>query len=291
MRDEVRLRPMTADDVAVAEQISDEAFHAVDLATARVGDPAPQRRAPERSQRWAARTRRLVEVDPGGCWVAEDDSGVLGFATSMVREQLWLLATYALRPEAQGRGIGRMLLDRVEEYGARCPRAMLSASEDPKALRRYHAAGFALHPQLVFRGRPDRSEIPAGLGVREATDDDLGWMDDLDRRLRGGPHGPDHVALAAMASPLALRDRSGYAYAGPDATYVVAAQTPDGARRLLWEALARAGESFEIPHVTTANSWAVDVAMAARLAMSTRGYLAVRGMAPPAPYVHNGSLL
>ena len=43
--------------------------------------------------------------------------------------------------------------------------------------------------------------------------------------------------------------------------------------------------------MTAANQWAVDVGLAARLALSTRGYLALRGMKPPTPYLHHGALL
>ncbi len=44
-------------------------------------------------------------------------------------------------------------------------------------------------------------------------------------------------------------------------------------------------------HVTAANAWAVEVAMTARLDLHTDGYLGLRGLAPPAPYLHHGSLL
>ena len=44
-------------------------------------------------------------------------------------------------------------------------------------------------------------------------------------------------------------------------------------------------------HVTGANDWAVDVGLAARLDLRQEGYLACRGMKPPAPYLHNGAFL
>ena len=62
--------------------------------------------------------------------------------------------------------------------------------------------------------------------------------------------------------------------------------------RLLWECLARneAGE-VSVEHVTGANQWALDVGMAARLTIGTRGYLGVRGMEPPQAYLHHGAVL
>ena len=46
-----------------------------------------------------------------------------------------------------------------------------------------------------------------------------------------------------------------------------------------------------MPHVTAANQWVLDVGFAARLELHQEGYLGLRGMKPPAPYVHNGALL
>ena len=43
--------------------------------------------------------------------------------------------------------------------------------------------------------------------------------------------------------------------------------------------------------MTPANEWAVDIGLEARLSVSTRGYLALRGMSPPTPYLPHSSLL
>ena len=163
---EIEIRPMHARDVAISEQISDEAFFELEQRTLPRDWPAPERRTPEHSASWITRSLRFVEHDAGGCWVAEDESGVVGFATSFVREQVWCLATYAVRPALQGAGVGRRLLEAAEEYGAHCPAAMLSASVDPRAIRRYWRAGFDLHPQMFLRGTVDRRRPgrPAGYG-------------------------------------------------------------------------------------------------------------------------------
>jgi GNAT superfamily N-acetyltransferase len=145
-------------------------------------------------------------------WVAEDDRGIAGFATSVVRERLWILVTFAVRPGSQGHGIGRQLMASAEAYGQRCDRGMLAASDDALALRRYHAAGFALYPQMLFEGKVDRSAIPAVSGIRAGSPEDREWMDDLDRELRGAPHGPDHAALADMCRLVVTAERGGYAY-------------------------------------------------------------------------------
>jgi hypothetical protein len=191
----------------------------------------------------------------------------------------------------QGKGIGRELLARAQVHGAECDRWLLAASDDQQALRRYHVAGFALYPQMLFEGEVDRSAIPAVTGVRGGTPDDLAWMDALDRDLRGAPHGPDHASMADAGRLLVTSERSGYAYVAPSRPILLAARDEAAATRLLWECLASTGGPASLPHVTSFNMWAADVALRARLALRHDGYLGTRGMAPPSPYIHNGPLL
>jgi GNAT superfamily N-acetyltransferase len=282
---------MTTHDLDAAERISDEAFYELDVATHSPSRPQPERRTPERSAAWIARSARFLETDPGGSWVAEDASGVVGFASGARREKVWCLATFAVQPGRQGAGIGAPLLEAAVEHGRDCPRWMLAASDDARALRSYHRVGFTLHPQMVLTGTVDRSALPPVSGVRDGTPDDLEWMDDLDRDLRGGPHGPDSTALAESGTLIVTTDRSAYAYARPDHLALLAARDETAARTLLWECLARSGDRFEMGHVTAANGWAVELGLDARLSLATSGFLGLRGMDPPAPYVHHGALL
>lgn len=278
-------------DVPRAERLSSEAFYQADLASFPPSWPAPEPRPPTRAANWVARTARFLGTDPDGCWSAVDESGLLGFATSFVRESLWGLATFAVRPGLQGQGIGKRLLDAALASGAECDRWMLSASSDPRALRRYRLAGFDLHPQMFLRGRLDRSAIPAVTGLREGTPEDRELIDSIDRERRGAGHGPDHEALAGMARLVVDVRGRGYAYAAGGGPALVAALDEETAVRLLWECLARASDEPIVGHVTGANQWALDVGLAARLSLASEGYLGLRGMSPPAPYVHNGALL
>jgi len=282
---------MTRDDVPAAEELSDQAFYQADLARLPAGAPPPARRSAERSRVWIERTLRFLDSDPAGCWVAADDRGLLGLATSVARERLWILSTFTVRPGMQGKGIGRELLARAQRHGAQCDRALLGSSDDPQALRRYHAAGFRLYPQMLFDGVVDRSALPAIHGLRDGTAEDLAWMNDLDRDLRGAPHGPDHQSLADSGRLIVSAARDGYAYCMPSRPILVAARDEETATRLLWECLAGITGEAAVPHVTSFNMWAADVALRARLALRHEGFLGVRAMAPPAPYIHNGPLL
>jgi hypothetical protein len=237
-----------------------------------------------------------VGTDPGGCWVAERDGAMVGFATSFRRDLTWFLATYAVQPDLQGQGLGRALLDAALTHARGCLRGMLSSSRDPKAFRRYRYAGFTLHPQMFLIGRVDRTAIPVVEHVRDGNESDFALLDSLDRRCRDAAHGPDHAVLLAQ-NRLVVVDRpsgSGYAYIGEHGKpAVVCASSRKVAGLLLWEAVASAPPDGDltIPHVTAANEWAIDVGLAAGLAVHTAGYLAVRGMKPPAPYLHHGALL
>lgn len=290
------IRPMTPEDVPAAERLSDEGFHELDVRMNRPSWPAPERRSTHGAQRWVDRTMHFLRTDPGGCWVAEDDTGLLGFATSIVRDTTWCLATYVVRPGLQGRGIGKPLLDAALQHGRACLHGMLSASADPKALRRYHLAGFELHPQMFLTGAVDRSAIPAIDKVREGSAADTDLMNSIDRQTRGAAHGPDHDLLQ-KAWRVIVSDSttgSGYAYLGEGHTVVLLGATNRRtAARLLWAALADAPTErpVRVPHLTSANQWAIDVGMEARLELHQDGYLGLRGMKPPAPYVHDGALL
>ena len=293
---EVTIRPMRPEDVAEAERLSDESYHDLDTRTPVGSWLEPAHRTAEHSRSWSRRTAHLLDTDPGGSWVAERDGAMVGFATSFTRELMWILASFAVRPGLQGAGIGRALMEPALHHGRGCLRGMLNASEDPKATRRYRAAGFTLHPQMFLRGTVDRSVLPVVEHVREGSAGDIDLMDSIDRRTRGAAHGSDHLVLIE-GFRLLVTDRpagSGYAYVRPDGSPVLLAATDRRtATTLSWEAFASSSpdQPVTLAHVTAANEWAVDVGMAARLDLHQRGYLAVRHMKPPAPYLPHGTLL
>jgi GNAT superfamily N-acetyltransferase len=284
---------MRPGDVPVAERLSDEGFYELDVRMHRPGLPAPELRPASRTSAWLERTAHFLETDPGGCWVAEDDAGMAGFATSYTRELMWCLATFAVRPATQGRGIGRVLLEACLHHGRGCLRGMLSASNDPKAVRRYWAAGFSLQPQMYLIGTVDRTTIPLVEKVREGSAGDIELMDSLDRRTRGAAHGPDHPLMLSWWRLLVsdTSTGSGYVYTSGQRVELLAASNRRTAARLLWAVLADAEGEVLVPHLTAANPWAVDLGLTARLELHQGGYLGLRGMKPPAPYVHNGALL
>lgn len=291
---DVTLRPMLPADVPAVERLSAESFLELGRRSSRRAWPEPQLRPAARSAAWILRTRHLLDTDPDGCWVADDASGLIGMATSFVRDKTWCLATYAVQPGHQARGVGRALLEAALHHGRGCLRGMLSSSSDPKAVRRYRLVGFSLHPQMFLTGTVDRTAIPVIDKVREGTAGDTELMDSIDRQVRGAAHGVDHPLMQHLWRPIVsdTTTGSGYAYLDADGSVqLLAATNRTAAARLLWTAIADGGPKQTIHHLTAANEWAIDVGLAARLELHQEGYLGLRGMAPPSPYLHHGALL
>lgn len=286
---------MRPEDITAAEDVSARAFLDLERRLSRPGDAEPQRRSHARAAKWRTRTEHFLSTDPAGCWVAERDGTMLGFATSYRRETTWILATYTVLPGRQGAGIGTALLDAALTHSRGCLHGLFAASDDPRALRRYRIAGFDLHPQFHITGVLDRTAIPAIEHVREGSAGDTELLDSLDRRTRGAAHDGDHGVLRSMFDLLVCDHPtgSGYVYHEGGRPMLLAASNRRTATRLLWAALALVppGDEVEIAHVTAANQWVLDIAVAGRLSIGTAGHLALRGLKPPAPYLHHGTFL
>ena len=228
--------------------------------------------------------------------MAEDDSGLIGASAAIKRDLTWILATYVVRRSSQGHGVGKQLLDVSMAYGGGCLRGMLAASADPKAARRYRLAGFTMHPTMLCTGKVDRHLLPVVERVRDGSASDIDLMNSVDRQVRSSAHGVDHELLTQMHR-LVVIDRStgsGYVYLEPGGgPYLLAATNRRTATDLLWESLAASSPdgSCTIGRVTVENEWAVDVAMAARMGLHSLGYLALRDMKPPLPYLPCGPFL
>jgi len=286
-----QIQDTDADAVAV-QQIARAAFRHLS------GTPAEAPDDDTRTVQHRARTRHLVRTDPEGCWIAEQDGEPVGCALSMRREGVWMLTLFTVLPSTQGKGVGRLLLERAAAYGRGCLRGMLCASPSPAAARRYRGAGFTLHPAMRLTGRVDRAGLqdPGDIPVHPGNATHRHLLDSVDRRLRGSAHGPDHDFMLAHYEELLIADTlagSGYCYRDGGSVKLLAATSKRIATRLLREALARVpdGEEALVEFLTAEQEWAVDVGLEVGLTLDTRGYLALRGMRPPTPYIPSGGFL
>ena len=293
---ETTVRPMRTGDIVDAEILSGAAFHALDVATKAADRPVPEPRSNANRATWRDRCAHLLAHDAPGCWVAEDDTGLVGVATSLRRETMWMLSTYAVRADAQGKGVGARLLEAALTYSQGCVRGMIDSSQDPRALRRYHSAGFTIYPHMLVHGLVDRSRIPVVEHVRDGSLGDIDLMNSADRLVRDAAHLVDHEFMAAEFALRVVDDStgSGYAYVQPTGgPYLLAATNRRTASRLLWDALAAApvGQTVAVDRLTGEQDWAIDVAMEAGLSIHRRGYAALRFMKPPAPYIPSAHFL
>jgi GNAT superfamily N-acetyltransferase len=255
------------------------------------GDTAPGGAVGPGAARARDHHRHLARTDPGGCWIAQDEeAGPLGAVLSTRREGTWGLSLLAVLPGAQGKGVGKALMARALMHGKACLRGMIVGPPDPVAARTYRRAGFTLHPAMVLSGTVDPSGLaPLDGAVHPGTPRDRDMMDSVDRRTRGGAHGPDHDELTRHHRLLVVDDLagSGYCYAHDDGVELLAATSRRLATRLLTAALLTMpqGRPVRVAGLTAEQEWAVDVGIAAGLSVASGGYVCLRGMRPPAPYI------
>jgi GNAT superfamily N-acetyltransferase len=279
---------MTAADVPAAARLGGEA-----LAPTTGGPPDAARRA------WLeARCAHLRASDPGGAFVAADpaDGTLAGVTLAVLREGVWGLSWFAVEPDRQGQGVGRALLDATLAYGAPHRGAIVTSSTDPRAMRRYARAGFALLPCVAASGIPDRRRIPGGLRAREATvDEAVPVAAAAGRAARGAAYARADLALmAAHGMRLFVLGEAGLAIHREDACVLLAAADDATATDLLWTCLAAAppGGTYGLDFLTAGQDWAIAVALEAGLALTPDGPVLVRGaLGPLRPWLPSGALL
>jgi GNAT superfamily N-acetyltransferase len=243
------------------------------------------------------RVGHIRDRDPAGAWVAELDGEIVGIALALVREGVWGLSLFGVKPGLQGQGIGGPLLAGALRAAEGCRAAIILSSSDPRAMRRYFRSGFLIRPCLAAAGEVNRTRIPAGLRARPGdlvSEADRATIDAASRFARGASHLEDVNTMLAMGAELLVLPGRGWAVARDGAPAVVAALDEEAAIDLTWSCLAagEAGAPTHIDFITQGNDWAVAVALDAGLALTPDGPAFVRGaIGPLAPYLPSGAYL
>ncbi len=207
----------------------------------------------------------FLRTDPDGCWVAELDGLVMGYAQAFVRGEIWSLAQLFVQPEAHGHGLGEGALARAASYAeARGARVRcVTASSSPVAHGLYvrqgmlaAALGYRLSgPVDVLRAQPaaaaGQQAVLVEVGALSADDIGrlIGERAPLDRAVWGAERRQDHAlfleadnGFEEQAATFTLRDGSnadggellGYGYAQDDGWFgMLAAREPGLQRPLL----------------------------------------------------------
>lgn len=229
-------------------------------------------------RRWHERIAHPFTTDPDGAFVAELNRRVIGVAQAIVRERLWILSMFAVLPGTQSGGVGGALLEHAVGYGRETDAGLIVSSNDPRALRLYTRAGFALQPTFRADGEVDRRALPrAQPGIRE--EDNLESVAALARAIRGAPYTSElRYVLGRGARLLRLEDR-GFAVVDPDgALWLLVAREEEAATALLSHALALNEGTARVRWLTGDQQWAIAVVVQARLQLTAYGALCVRGI-------------
>jgi hypothetical protein len=153
----------------------------------------------------------ILTTDPATSWVGESPDGVVAFGQGVRRGDLAHLAFLFVRPDHQGRGLGRSLLER-------CLPGATTGDDDARAGRRFSVAAEAIQPvstalyaaygmlprvpvhTLVGVIRPDAlPDLPSGLTLRPLV------------AMTG--EGPKATALAAAVAAI---DLAAYGFERPE---------------------------------------------------------------------------
>lgn len=168
--------------------------------------------------------RFVVATVPG---IASAGERIVGFGSALERGRIWFLSMLFIRPEAQGQGLGRAILERLLP-GPDHPGSLATSIDSLQPISTALYAGYGMAPRmpiLDLRGEISRPEAfpdlpsgivalpfetvadgpPASAGQRALAD----TVDALDRELLGADHPLDHRYLRT-------ENRRGFLYRGPD---------------------------------------------------------------------------
>ncbi|HEX6700067.1 MAG TPA: GNAT family N-acetyltransferase [Gaiellaceae bacterium] len=190
---------------------------------------------------FAAMHRHLLGHDGERCFVAEEGDRVVGFTAAFARGDTWFLSSLFVLPEAQGRGIGRRLLEHSWGTGYRS-RLTLADSIQPVSNGLYARRGLLpVTPVLHLDGEP-RVDAPSEL---EATAPEPAALAALDDAAYGFDRAVDHAYWSGGPGRGTLWLRGGepcaYSYVWPGGRIgPLAGRDPAAAAHALRAELARA---------------------------------------------------
>jgi ribosomal protein S18 acetylase RimI-like enzyme len=189
---DLRIRPVERDDVAACAEIEWAAFGAASSL--------------EASRRLIARLVR----HPGVYGVVAARRGaIVGLNFLYEHDPIRAVGPLAVAPAAQGRGVGRCLMEAVLARGAGAAGVRLTAAANPAAFALYASLGFEVkEPLAILRGR-FRSAPPGDAAVRPMRTEDLPAAAALCERVHGFARTGDlREALTTAGEPMVL-ERAG----------------------------------------------------------------------------------
>ena len=242
----MRVRPATPADLPACTALTVEAI--ADLRR-RQGRERPPLSAEDELRL----LRHAHQLAPQGLHVAEDAGGrVAAFAAAWPRDGLWWLGHLFARPEAQGRGLGRALLERALAPGEGAANVLTFASSDPRAQTLYLRQGLLPREtvlSLVVEGAADApASAPGSHALAPLRRSSLAF----ERERFGLARGHDHrffLESGARGFEVTRAEgaRAGFLYVQPDGVVgPLAAEAPDDVGPALALAAREAGGALTL---------------------------------------------
>jgi len=161
----------------------------------------------------------FLETDPSGALGATVNGELVAFVSSFRRDDYWFLSFLFVDPSAQGRGVGRALLDGVFPEGSAVVRATVVESFQPVSTGLYASVGIvprSIKYWLSGISRPrSLPQLSDDIRRAELTAADRDDVDALDRAVLGFARNADHAWWSAGTPGWSFRrgeDLVGYAY-------------------------------------------------------------------------------
>ena len=151
-------------------------------------------------------------------WVAEAESGIIGYARAIQHDGLWELTEFFVLPDQQSAGVGRELLGRVLP-GPGTRYRVIIATLDERAMSRYLKAGvYARFPIKFFSRMAEKVEIETDLRIEPLRFDlHRKGLEQVDREIIGHARTAVHQwILTTRTGHIYKRGEQivGYGYAG-----------------------------------------------------------------------------
>ncbi len=274
---------MTATDVPSAIALTWEAF----------GIP---RGSVQLQPTWDARMQMMLRTDPAGAFVALGEGGeVIGVSAALARGDVWVLSLLAVKTGSQSRGIGRALMEAALSYRTDLENRLIMSTNDPRAMRLYWHAGFAIYPAMLASGIVERERLPKpDPRITEVASEEIRRLAPISVALRGGPHTEELKMMASTGARIFQLDDRGFVVVSTNhEVWLLAALDHETADALLWYGLDRASEEgpVRVRYVSGANQWAIDILIAVGLDVIADGAVCVVGNPGPlCPYIPSGPL-
>lgn len=201
---EITIRQATPNDAPACGKICYNAFSAINAAHNFPCDfPNPE---------YADRLIHGMFNAPGFyCVVAESNGQILGSNCLDERAIIHGVGPITVDPNAQNRGVGRLLMRAVMDRSRRHNAAgirLVQAAFNSRSLSLYASLGFDIRePLVVMQGRTRERSIP-GCTVRTATSADLDACNAISHRIHGFDRGTDLASATQQGTALVV-ERAG----------------------------------------------------------------------------------